>query len=90
MQCHCYYIANYQIVINCTPIGTSPDTEASPAIPYHFLQIFILLMIWFTILQKLNFQQAKAQGATIKMDMIFFFQAEKSWEIWINKMYLHL
>jgi shikimate dehydrogenase len=33
--------ANYQIVINCTPIGTSPDTEASPAIPYHFTDLHI-------------------------------------------------
>ena len=27
---------NYQIIINCTPIGTSPNIEASPDIPYEF------------------------------------------------------
>ncbi len=27
---------NYHIIINCTPLGTSPDTKAFPLIPYNF------------------------------------------------------
>jgi shikimate dehydrogenase len=68
--------ANYQIVINCTSIGTSPDKLR---LRYHiFLQIFILLMILIYNPAETKFlQQAKAQGATIKngYDMLVF-QAE--------------
>lgn len=76
--------ANYQIVINCTPIGTSPDTEASPAIPYHFFtDRHIAYDLIYNPAETTFLKQAKAQGAIIKSgyDMLVF-QAEKSWEIW--------
>jgi shikimate dehydrogenase len=76
--------ANYQIVINCTPIGTSPDTEASPEIPYRFFtDRHIAYDLIYNPAETKFLQQAKAQGATIKNghDMLVF-QAEKSWEIW--------
>ena len=28
------HIANYPLIINCTPIGTYPNTEAAPNLPY--------------------------------------------------------
>ena len=75
---------DYQIVINCTPIGTSPNIEASPAIPYElFTDKHIAYDLIYNPEQTKFLQQAKAKGATIKngYDMLVL-QAEKSWEIW--------
>jgi shikimate dehydrogenase len=75
---------NYQIVINCTPIGTSPDVAASPAIPYDlFTDRHIAYDLIYNPEETEFLRQAKAKGATTKngYDMLVF-QAEKSWEIW--------
>lgn len=75
---------NYQIVINCTPVGTSPDIEASPAIPYeYFTDRHIAYDLIYNPAETKFLQQAKAQGATIKngYDMLVI-QAEKAWKIW--------
>lgn len=75
---------NYQIVINCTPIGTSPDVDASPAIPYNlFTDRHIAYDLIYNPEETQFLRQAKAKGATTKngYDMLVF-QAEKSWEIW--------
>lgn len=75
---------NYQIVINCTPIGTSPDVAASPAIPYDlFTDRHIAYDLIYNPEETQFLRQAKAKGATTKngYDMLVF-QAEKSWEIW--------
>ena len=75
---------NYQVVINCTPIGTSPDVEASPAIPYElFTDKHIAYDLIYNPEETQFLRQAKAKGATTKngYDMLVY-QAEKSWEIW--------
>jgi shikimate dehydrogenase len=75
---------NYQIVINCTPIGTSPDVDASPAIPYDlFTDSHIAYDLIYNPEETQFLRQAKAKGATTKngYDMLVY-QAEKSWEIW--------
>ena len=75
---------NYQIVINCTPIGTSPDIDASPAIPYDlFTSKHIAYDLIYNPEETQFLSQAKAKGATTKngYDMLVY-QAEKSWEIW--------
>lgn len=75
---------NYQIVINCTPIGTSPDIDASPAIPYNFFTSnHIAYDLIYNPEETQFLRQAKAKGAATKngYDMLVY-QAEKSWEIW--------
>ena len=75
---------NYQIVINCTPIGTSPDIDASPAIPYElFTDKHIAYDLIYNPEETMFLRQAQAKGATTKngYDMLVY-QAEKSWEIW--------
>jgi shikimate dehydrogenase len=75
---------NYQIVINCTPIGTFPKTELFPDIPYHY---FTSNHIAFDLIynpEKTTFlKKAECYGAIIKngYDMLVF-QADKAWEIW--------
>jgi shikimate dehydrogenase len=74
----------YQIIINCTPLGTFPKTELFPDIPY---QYFTSKHIAFDLIynpEKTEFlKNAENNGAITKngYDMLVF-QAEKAWEIW--------
>ncbi len=74
----------YQIVINSTPIGTSPNIEACPDIPYEFFtENHIAYDLIYNPAETQFLKNAKAKGAQIKngLDMLIF-QAEKAWEIW--------
>ncbi len=74
---------NYQIIINCTPLGTSPNTEFPP-IPYAF---FTPKHIAFDLIYNPAvtpfLKKALKKGAITQNghDMLLF-QAEKAWEIW--------
>ncbi|GEP50692.1 shikimate 5-dehydrogenase [Flavobacterium noncentrifugens] len=75
---------NYQIIVNCTPIGTSPDIEKFPDLPYQFFtDKHIAFDLIYNPEETAFLKKAKANGATIKngYDMLVF-QAEKSWKIW--------
>ena len=76
--------SNYQIVINCTPIGTSPDIDLSPELPYeYFTSGHIAYDLIYNPSKTLFLQKAEQTGATVKngLDMLVW-QAEKAWEIW--------
>ena len=74
----------HTIVINATPVGTSPDILAYPAIPYEF---FTTQHIAFDLIYNPAITQflskASAKGAQTKngYDMLVY-QAEKAWKIW--------
>jgi shikimate dehydrogenase len=75
---------NYQIFINCTPLGTSPNTKEFPPIPYdYFTDKHIAFDLIYNPEETVFLKKAKEKGATIKngYDMLVL-QAEKSWEIW--------
>lgn len=75
---------NYQIIINCTPIGTSPDVDKFPDLPYEFFtDKHIAFDLIYNPEETAFLKKAKANGAAIKngYDMLVF-QAEKSWKIW--------
>lgn len=74
----------YQIIINCSPIGTFPNIEDCPDIPY---QYFTSKHIAYDLIynpEKTTFlAKAEAQEATIKNGYeMLVLQAEKAWEIW--------
>jgi shikimate dehydrogenase len=74
----------YQIVVNTSPVGTSPNIEQSPAIPYDFFtKNHIAYDLIYNPAETQFLKQAKEKGAQTKngLDMLVF-QAEKSWEIW--------
>ncbi len=75
---------NYQIIINCTPLGTSPKTEEYPNIPYEFFtNKHIAFDLIYNPEETLFLKKAKKFGATTKNGMeMLVFQAEKAWEIW--------
>ena len=75
---------NFQIIINCTPVGTSPNIEASPNLPYEFFtEKHIAYDLIYNPEETTFLKKAKANGAVIKngYDMLIF-QAEKAWKIW--------
>jgi shikimate dehydrogenase len=75
---------NYQIIINCTPVGTSPNVDLFPLIPYEFFtEKHIAYDLIYNPAETQFLSKAKAQGAQIKngLDMLIF-QAEKAWKIW--------
>ncbi|PVX47089.1 shikimate dehydrogenase [Flavobacterium sp. 103] len=75
---------NYQIIINCTPVGTSPNVDLFPLIPYEFFtEKHIAYDLIYNPAETQFLSKAKAHGAHIKngLDMLIF-QAEKAWKIW--------
>ena len=77
-------LSEYQIIINCTPLGTSPNVDICPEIPYEFLTkdqlVFDLI---YNPEKTLFLQKSEQQGATIQNGKeMLVFQAEKAWEIW--------
>lgn len=77
-------VANHQLIINTTPLGTSPNVEEAPAIPYdqisskHYLYDLV-----YNPAETLFLKRGKAQGAKIKNGLeMLEIQAEKAWEIW--------
>jgi shikimate dehydrogenase len=75
---------DYQIIINCTPLGTFPRIELFPDIPYqYFTPKHIAFDLIYNPEETEFLKRAKANGAIIKNghDMLIF-QAEKAWGIW--------
>ena len=75
---------NYQIIINSTPVGTSPNVDAFPLIPYEFFtDKHIAFDLIYNPAETQFLKKAKEKGAQIKngLDMLVF-QAEKAWKIW--------
>lgn len=75
---------NHQIIINTSPIGTSPNIEAFPIIPYEFFtENHIAYDLIYNPAETAFLKKAKEKGALIKngSDMLVF-QAEESWRIW--------
>lgn len=75
---------NFQIIINCTPLGTSPNIDAFPPIPYdYFTEKHIAFDLIYNPEETVFLQKAKSKGAIIKNGYeMLVFQAEKSWKIW--------
>jgi shikimate dehydrogenase len=75
---------NYQIVINCTPLGTFPNVEDCPPIPYEFFtKDHIAFDLIYNPEETEFLKRAKAHQAVTQngYDMLRF-QAEKGWKIW--------
>ncbi|MGK0447084.1 MAG: shikimate dehydrogenase [Polaribacter sp.] len=76
----------YFVIINCTPLGTSPDIEKCPNIPYQYLTNKHLLFDLIYNPEVSTFlSKGKEKGATIKNGHeMLELQAEESWRIWNN------
>jgi shikimate dehydrogenase len=75
---------NYQIIINCTPLGTHPNIKDFPPIPYEFFtEKHIAFDLIYNPEETQFLKKAKKKGAAIKNGYeMLVFQAEKAWKIW--------
>ncbi|MCK0130788.1 shikimate dehydrogenase [Flavobacteriaceae bacterium F08102] len=72
------------LLINCTPVGTFPDIDKRPKLPYEAISSKHLLFDLIYNPSKTAFLKAgDLQGATTVNGLeMLQFQAEKAWEIW--------
>lgn len=77
-------IEAYTLIINCTPLGTFPEIERFPKIPYQYItDKHLLYDLIYNPAQTEFLAKGKARGAKITNGLkMLELQAEKSWEIW--------
>ena len=75
---------NHQIIINCTPLGTVPNTKEFPPIPYNFFtEKHIAFDLIYNPAETQFLKKAKKKGAVTKNGYeMLVLQAEKAWKIW--------
>ena len=80
-------MSDIYLIINCTPLGTWPNIDSAPSIPY---QLISPSMICFDLVYNpavTKFMKlCAAQGATIKNGLeMLHIQAEEAWRIWTSE-----
>lgn len=76
----------YTVIVNCSPLGMTPEENTYPAIPYEWISARHLLFdCVYNPEETLFLQKGKAQGARIRNGMeMLFGQAKAAWAIWSN------
>lgn len=77
-------MASHKVIVNCTPLGTSPNTSEYPPVPIEYLtqEHLIFDLIYNPPVTKLM-ELSKLRGATVvNGQRMLELQAEKAWEIW--------
>ncbi|OEJ99406.1 shikimate dehydrogenase [Flavivirga aquatica] len=77
-------IKEHQIIINCTPLGTFPNIDICPNIPYNSINSHHVLydLIYNPEETKFLKQGKQRQAKTINGLNMLKLQAEKAWSIW--------
>ena len=73
-----------KIIVNCTPLGTFPNVDQKPNIPYQYLNENHLLYDLIYNPEKTAFlKEGEEKGAQIKNGLeMLIGQAEEAWRIW--------
>lgn len=77
-------IHDFQVIINCTPVGMFPHTDEAPQLPYDSLTPqHILFDLIYNPEETLFLKKGREKGTTTKngMDMLRL-QALAAWDIW--------
>ena len=77
-------IQDTHLIINSTPLGTYPNTEACPDIPYEFISNkHVLYDLIYNPSETTFLKKGKERGAVTKNGLeMLELQAEKAWGIW--------
>jgi len=77
-------LSEFSVIVNTTPVGTWPDVQQSPDIPYqHLTAKHLLFDMVYNPEESLFLQKGKAQGSvTLNGYQMLTSQADKAWEIW--------
>ena len=78
------FIASHTLIINTSPLGTYPDVDAAPAIPYNALTAqHHLYDLVYNPAETLFMSKGASQGASTQNGLaMLHIQAEESWNIW--------
>ena len=79
-------IGEHQIIVNCTPLGTYPDIDSCPDLPFSFLTDRHLLydLVYNPEITSFMRQGIKYGATVINGLSMLKLQAEKSWNIWMS------
>lgn len=74
----------YTVIINCSPVGMSPNVDEAPMLPYeYFTDEHIAYDLVYNPLETKFLKLAKEHGATTKNGLeMLYLQAERAWSIW--------
>ena len=77
-------LEEYNVIVNCTPLGTFPKVDACAPVPYQLLTPRHLLYDLVYNPEETEFlRRGKEQGATVKNGYeMLLRQAEAAWDIW--------
>ncbi|QJD79114.1 shikimate dehydrogenase family protein [Spirosoma rhododendri] len=77
-------IDQYELLINCSPVGTYPHTDEAPALPYDQLtDRHLLYDLVYNPAETRFMQLGHARGAAaVNGYQMLVLQAEKAWAIW--------
>lgn len=77
-------INDHYLIINCTPLGTTPNITQCPNIPYQFItQDHVLFDLIYNPSQTEFLKLGRAQGARTTNGLkMLEYQAKKAWSIW--------
>jgi shikimate dehydrogenase len=80
-------ITDHLLIVNSTPVGTFPHSDACPDIPYEFLtHRHLLFDVVYNPDETLFLHKGRTYGATgINGEGMLIGQAVASWEIWIEE-----
>ncbi len=79
-----YVIKHHLLIINTTPLGTFPNVEEMPTLPYHLLtpQHFLYDLV-YNPTETQFLKKGKEKGAIcINGEQMLKIQAEEAWKIW--------
>lgn len=80
-------VKEYNVIINCTPVGMYPHADECPALPYEAMDTHTLLYdLIYNPDETLFLKNGHRRGATIKNGLeMLLLQAFASWDIWNGK-----
>lgn len=77
-------IKEYNVIVNCTPVGMYPHADAYPKLPYEAMDIRNLLYdLLYNPDETMFMKKGIKHGATVKNGLeMLLLQAFESWKIW--------
>ena len=80
-------IREYNVIVNCTPLGMYPHTEECPKLPYEAMDYHnILYDLIYNPDETLFMKKGRERGAEVKNGLeMLLLQAFASWEFWHEK-----
>jgi len=77
-------LKDFNVIINCTPVGMYPNEYTAPDVPYHLISdSYYLYDLVYKPAETLFLKNGKERGAVVQNGYeMLLLQAEESWRIW--------